>query len=366
MALLTRRALLAGGAAALVCRSLPAFAMPARAFYGARAEGKNGFFASAFDDAGANLFDLPLPARGHGIALDLARDRVAFFARRPGDFAVIVDLTARAPIATITPADGNFFCGHGVFSADGALLFTTETVAESGDGVIGVYEARGGYARLGAMPSGGMDPHDIRLIRGGRFLAVANGGLLTHPDAPGVKLNLDSMDSSLVFLDLGTREPVASFRLASDLRQLSLRHLAVGGDGTVAVVMQYEGPRGDPVPLVALQRGGGPLFCLDLTDADRVSLRQYCGSAAFDSSGRILGFTSPVGGTALFVDIATGQVLGRMNGPDICGIAADGVSGRFVVTSGLGGAWRKRADGDGEPAVGQFAAGAHWDNHLAT
>jgi hypothetical protein len=210
-----------------------------------------------------------------------------------------------------------------------------------------------------------MDPHDIRLVRGGRFLAVANGGLLTHPDAPGVKLNLDSMDSSLAFLDLGTREFTAAFRLSPERRQLSLRHLAVSGDETIAVVMQYEGPRGDRVPLVALQRGGSPLSCLDLADADRASLRQYCGSAAFDSSGRILGFTSPVGGTALFVDVASGQVRGRANGPDICGIAAESIPGRFIVTSGLGGAWRKRTDGDLDLAMGEFAAGAHWDNHLA-
>jgi uncharacterized protein len=251
-----------------------------------------------------------------------------------------------------------------VFSADGAFLFTTETTAESGDGVIGVYEASGGYARLGEMPSGGMDPHDIRLIRGGRFLAVANGGLLTHPDAPGVKLNLDSMDSSLVFLDLGTREPGALFRLAPDLRQLSLRHLAVSGDGTIAVAMQYEGPRGDPVPLVALQLGDRPLSCLDLADADRASLRQYCGSAAFDSSGRILGFTSPVGGSALFVDIASGRVFGRMSGPDICGIAAGGAPGRFAVSSGLGGVRSVKAGDGTEDPLGGLAAASQWDNHL--
>ena len=361
---LSRRAFLAAGAALWSCRSLPAVAGPARVFYGARLEGKDGFFASAFDERGAGLFDLPLPARGHGIALDPAQGRVAFFARRPGDFAVIVDPAARAPVVTLTPSDGSFFCGHGVFSADGALLFATETVAESGDGMIGVYEARGRYARLGGMPSGGMDPHDIRLVRGGRFLAVANGGLLTHPDAPGVKLNLDSMDSSLAFLDLGAREPAASFRLASDLRQLSLRHLAVSGDGTVAVAMQYEGPRGDPVPLVALQRGDGPLTCLDLADADRAALRQYCGSASFDSSGKVLGFTSPVGGAALFVDAVSGRVAGRMKGTDICGIAAEGGVGRFVVTSGLGGAWR--VDSSGDSPLGDVATNRRWDNHLAS
>ena len=112
--------------------------------------------------------------------------------------------------------------------------------------------------------------------------------------------------------------------------------------------------------------GGQPsLLPRDLADADRASLRQYCGSAAFNSSGKILGFTSPVGGTALFVDIESGRALGRVNLPGICGIAADGASGRFVVTRGLGGAWRKRVDGDPVPSAGHFAAEAHWDNHLA-
>lgn len=365
MTALTRRAFLAGSAAALANPMLPAVSAPARAFYGARFEGMSRFFASAFDATGTAMFDLPLPARGHGIALDPARGRVAFFARRPGDFAIIVDL-AGAPIATLTAAGGRFFCGHGVFSADGALLFATETVTESGDGVIGVYAAGGDYERLGEMPSGGLDPHDIRLVGGGQFLIVANGGLLTHPDAPGVKLNLDSMDSSLAFLDLGTREVAVAFRLPAELRQLSLRHLAIGTGETVAVVMQYEGPRGDPVPLVALQQGRNPLACLDLADTDRVSLRQYCGSAAFDASGKILGVTSPVGGSALFVETASGRVSGRIEGPDICGIAADGVSGRFAVSSGLGGVRSINAGRDIEAPLGGLAARSQWDNHLAS
>jgi uncharacterized protein len=115
MTFLTRRTFLAGSAAALACSPLPAFVAPVRAFYGARFEGKNNFFASAFDDNGDSLFDLPLPARGHGIALDRARGRVAIFARRPGEFAVIVDPVARAPIATITPVDGNFFADTACF-----------------------------------------------------------------------------------------------------------------------------------------------------------------------------------------------------------------------------------------------------------
>jgi len=361
---ISRRAFLAGGTAALASAAVPAFAATPRAFYGARFEGKSRFFASAFNTAGGALFDIPLPVRGHGIALDPARGRIVFFARRPGDFAIIVH-SSGAPLATLAAAEGRFFCGHGVFSADGALLFTTETVTESGDGVIGVYAAGGDYARLGEMPSGGLDPHDIRLVRGGRFLVVANGGLLTHPDAPGVKLNLDSMDSSLAFLDLATRGVAASFRLPSELRRLSLRHLAVGADETIAVVMQYEGPRGDPVPLVALQRGRSPLSSLDLADADRVSMRQYCGSAAFDSSGRILGFTSPVGGSALFVDIASGRALARISKPDICGIAAGGVSGWFAVSSGLGGVGSITAEDGAEYPLGGLAAASQWDNHLA-
>lgn len=362
----TRRAFLAGTAAAFATSALPAFARPGALYLGARFEGESRFFASAFDAGGGKVLDVPLPARGHGITLDPHRARAVFFARRPGDFAKVVDLVSREPVATITARAGRFFCGHGVFSSDGALLYATETIVESGEGIVGVYDARNGYARLGEMPSGGLDPHDIRLVRGGRLLVVANGGLLTHPDAPGVKLNLDSMDSSLVILDPGKRAPVAAFRLPPSLRQLSLRHLAVNADDVVAVVMQYEGPRADAVPLVALHRGDGPLTCLDLPETDRLALRQYCGSAAFDSSGRVLGVTSPRGGTALFVDVAGGRVIGRASGPDICGIAMGEDAGAFVVTSGLGGAWWRDARANREESFANgFAAGAHWDNHLA-
>lgn len=119
-----------------------------------------------------------------------------------------------------------------------------------------------------------------------------------------------------------------------------------------------------PCPWWHCSRGGTP-SPVDLADTDRVSLRQYCGSAAFDASGRILGFTSPVGGSALFVEIASGRVSDRMKGPDICGIAADSVSGRFAVSSGLGGVRTVGLGNGAEEPFGGMAAISQWDNHLA-
>jgi len=71
------------------------------------------------------------------------------------------------------------------FARDGRTLFATETAIETGDGVLGIYDAAADYRRRGEVPTHGLDPHEVRLMPDGRTLVIANGGILTHPDAPG-------------------------------------------------------------------------------------------------------------------------------------------------------------------------------------
>ena len=64
------------------------------------------------------------------------------------------------------------------------------------------------------------------------------------------------MAPSLCFVDRLSGALRHALTLDPALHQLSIRHLAVGPDDTVAAAMQYEGPAGDVVPLVALCRAG--------------------------------------------------------------------------------------------------------------
>jgi hypothetical protein len=149
------------------------------------------------------------------------------------------------------------------------------------------------------------------------------------------------------------------------LSQLSLRHLAVTADGLVEIAGQYEGPQADPVPLVAShRRGADGLTFLATDERRRAGLRQYCGSAALDSSGTILGATSPRGGLAVFWRVADGRPVGEMAAGDVCGIAAGPEAGAFVLTSGLGGAWMVWPEAGRQAVLGPADKRLRWDNHL--
>lgn len=325
---------------------------------------KAGFGVAGFDAAGRIRYSLALPGRGHSFAQ--SRDVAVAFSRRPGDYAMVFAARDGKERHRIAAAEDRSFCGHGVFTTDGSLMFATEVVGSTGEGVLGIYDATQGYRRIGEYPTHGLDPHEIRLMPDGRTLVVANGGILMLADMPRLKLNIPDMDPSLVYLDAATGRLIRQVRPGRDLRQLSIRHIAIDRHGRVAIAMQYEGPETDEVPLVAWH--GGPedpkgLRFLPIPPEQRAGLRQYCGSAAMDGEGRLLAVTSPRGNRMLLWDMDAGRYLAAAEMPDICGVAAqmDGLRG-FIVSNGLG---RIATCSDSAVlAALNNAGGQRWDNHM--
>jgi hypothetical protein len=368
----SRRTVVSGvlaASAALVMPSLTprrAVAAPLRLYLSARGDGRGGYRATGIQATGGIAFDIPMPARGHSMAMHPRRAEAVFFGRRPGSFALVVDASRGRRTQLIDAAPGRSFNGHGVFTPDGARLFASETVGGTGDGMIGIYDPADGYRRIGEMPSGGLDPHDIRLLSDGRTLVVPNGGILQLAGMPRAKLNIPTMEPSLDYLDTATGTPLGKVMLPRDLHQLSIRHLAVGRDDRVAVAMQYEGPFEDRVPLVGVHRRGDDVIRL-IGPPEKAArrLRQYCGSAAIDPSGRILGITSPRGGVAVFWEVATDRFLGVHGLADCCGIAPGDGPGRFLISNGHG--VLQPFDARVMQATAADAvpiAGAQWDNHM--
>ena len=360
--------LLAGGVAGSL---LPApFRAKAAASCGplylsAHADATGGYRVSGFAEDGTSLFDLPLPARGHSFAVRPDGSAAVHFARRPGRFALVLDFVQGTVARRVEGPTDRHFYGHGVFSQGGRLLYATENDFEGERGVIGIYDAARGYARVGELPSHGIGPHEIALLSDGETLVVANGGIATHPDLPRVKLNLPTMAPSLCFVD--GRSGVLQRELTLDpaLHRLSIRHLAVAPDDTVAVAMQYEGPAHDRVPLVALQRGGGPMRLLQGPPNVIRAMKNYCGSVCFDPSGGTIAVSAPRGNLVTFWDVRTGRYQSSTGVPDGCGIAPGSLPDEFLASSGLGGVVVVDArSGTTRPlAVGGLAA-VRWDNHL--
>jgi len=335
-------------------------------YFGARAGDMERYFLSAFDSDGQLAYDRPLPGRGHGIAVRPEAAQAVLVARRPGRFLVVFDTGTGALLHELTSRPERHFSGHGLFSPDGCWLFTSEIDYEGGRGVIGVRDATAGYRQADEFGMCGVEPHDLQLCRGGKALVIANGGILTHPDAGRAKLNLDTMESSLVYLDVASGRFLSEHRLPEAMHLLSLRHLAVPTPDRVYVAMQYQGSPEERPPLVAMhQEGEEAIRLLETPPEILARMRNYCGSVCADGSGRWIAVSSPQGNIVTFWSAGNVEYLGHVRVPDGCGIAAGTHAGEFLLSSGGGGLYRYDV-----PAAtlitlaATTARDARWDNHL--
>ncbi len=319
---------------------------------------------AAIDENGRAVFVEPLPGRGHAAAVSPDRSVAVMCARRAGRFATVVDLSTLTVAHQIDAEPDRHFYGHGAFSSDGRFLYLTENAYDRGDGRIGIYDATNGFRRLGEWPSQGVGPHELILHPDSRTLVVANGGILTHPDSGRQPLNLDTMAPNLAFIDTADGTPIGRIDMPDTLRLLSGRHLTTGREGTIALVMQYQGEDHDTPPLVAISRYGAPLSFLSAPGPIQTGMANYCGSVAFDRSGTVFGVSSPRGNLFTFWNCDAG-FLTSVAVADGCGIAPDRSSGSFVLSSGTGGLWRFDIEGARLTRLNAPTAPiAHWDNHL--
>ncbi len=149
--------LLASGGASLKATALAAAGSGSKdyddaLFAAARREQSGGYSAALFTLHG-DVRAIPLPERGHDVAVRPGGSEVVVFARRPGRFAIAFTANAKVPPVEFFAAPNRHFYGHGVFSPDGRLLYTTENDYENGAGVIGVRDAGAGYRQIGEFTS---------------------------------------------------------------------------------------------------------------------------------------------------------------------------------------------------------------------
>ena len=358
-----RRALLAG-AGAVLAAGLPSRAADAlaasEALILAPAQRSDGSFAvMVFSERGELIREIAMPARGHDLAVHAASGRAVAFARRPGTFAMAFDIHGRrAPQVFVARPDRHFF-GHGAWSKDGKLLFATENDFSAGEGRVGVYDATHEYRRIGEFPTRGIGTHEAILMPDGRTLAIANGGIETHPDYGREMLNIPTMDPSLAFIDLDGHV-IAQHRLPAEHHQLSIRHMAVGADGKIWFGTQWEGdPLATPslVGRASLEDG---LRLVETPPSELNAMRRYVGAMAASRDGTLICASAPRGGLIAYWSVETGRYLGRTDIVDSSGIT--GFGGKSVLAS----------NGEGRIVEADSAAvrdavvrpGVAFDNHL--
>jgi hypothetical protein len=359
-----RRSLLAGAGAVFAAGLAPRHAAAlaaSEALVLAPAMRRDGSFAvMVFSEGGTLIREIALPARAHDLAVHRESGRAVVFARRPGTFAVAFDILGRvAPDVFVAEPDRHFF-GHGAYSPDGKLLFATENDFSADQGVIGIYDATDAYKRLGEFPCHGIGTHEAILLPDGKTLAIANGGIETHPDFGREELNIPTMDPSLAFVDIDGHL-ISQYRLPSDIHQLSIRHMAIGADGKIWFGTQWEGDPLETPSLVGRASLENGLELVAMPERELNAMRRYVGAMAASRDGSLISASAPRGGYIAHFSAETGGYVGRTAIADSSGIAGFGAR-TILASNGEGLIVETGQKGDNLTRVTQ--PGVAFDNHL--
>jgi uncharacterized protein len=370
MAIDRRKFLLGSGTALLGAMSHSALAVPARldeTYFSARADGAGHHQVVAFDGGGDILLDCTLPARCHAIAVRPDGAQCVAVARRPGAFAVVIDLVKRTVAQELAATPGRTFAGHAVFSVDGRRLLLTEDDAELEEGFVSVRDADDAYRPTRSFRTHGIGPHELLWSADARTVAVANGGILINPDSGRAPLNIESMHPSLALIDAADGSLRRQVQLPAELHQLSIRHLALLSGRRLAFGMQYQGPLEDDMPLVGILAPDGAVRLLEMPAEFGARVRQYIGSVAADAGGRWLAASAPRGNVVLVWDGQTGVFAGGIDIADGCGLSRTSRAGEFLLTSGAGVVERVTCGGPLSPQRIESNAlvDGQWDNHVS-
>jgi hypothetical protein len=312
-------------------------------------------------DDGRILREIPMSARGHDIAIDHAARRAVIFARRPGFFALAFDVEGRREPEVFTPPPDRHFYGHGAFARDGRLLYATEHNVDTGDGMIGIYDATGGWRRVGEFPSYGVGPHEAILLSDGRTLAVANGGFGNDPATGRESIGIADMQPNVAFVDIATGELKARHGVPDAINLLSLRHLAETPKDDIWFGAQWLGGLEDTPALVGRVGRDKPIALMQTADPVGIALKGYIGAVAVSADGRLLAASAPLAGQVVYFDTETGKIAREVRIKDSSGITMGTGPSEFAMSTGQG--IVRVEDEDGRRKELNFS-GTEFDNHL--
>lgn len=111
----------------------------------------------------------------------------------------------------------------------------------------------------------------------------------------------------------------------------SVRHLAIGRDGTIVAGQQFMGDAHEHADLLAIKRPGRPFEAFPVAEEQRLAMAQYTASVAIHDDLRLVALTAPRGNRFFIWDLDSGAVRLDAPLPDCAGVGA--VKNGFVVTS---------------------------------
>lgn len=348
--------------ASLACLSLAACgSSKSQAVYLSASTDANGqHYATALNADGQLYGKIPLPNRAHQAIMAPNGYTGIYISRRPDKQLYIIDWHQKKHIATINAETQHHFYGHGVFTHDGKHLLTTENFYQkdrhAGQGKIVVRETQN-YTIVDEYNSGGIGPHQLALLSD-NTLVVANGGIQTHPSQPRKKLNLDTMQSNISYLQSGKLIDQQTLHN----RHSSLRHLAISDNNTVVIGVQQQA-NSDCDSLIYTSRVHQTLTPVAMPQSLIIKNQHYTASISCAKQGPHAAISCPKGGQLVFINTESNTINAIQTLRDAAGVCTHQDHPGFVVSSGLGSLHYYTIQGQHQGRLSHHPY--QWDNHLS-
>lgn len=330
------------------CALNPAKQSQREALIGCSFSGIDDYRVVVATQQGEKIRDLPLPTRGHGVAIHPQLPHAVAVARRPGQFMSVFDYLRGEQIKLTLAESSRYFYGHGVYGLDGRYLYVTEGERQTSRGIIGVYSVEQGYVKVAELTGFGIGPHEI-IVKSDGTLVIGVGGVHTDGRKP---LNLDQMQPWLTYM---TAQGEILEQVSLPDHHLSIRHLAHDGDDTILCGQQYRGEPDNYPSLIAMHKPGQQLLPLQAEPEQWARFNHYIASIA--ATDKWILATSPPGNCYGIWSKQSRELVELRTLPDASGVVAH--QGAFYISSGAGKVVQAA------PPSGSIIKSStiQWDNH---
>lgn len=249
--------------------------------------------------------------------------RLALFQKK-GPNACEVDLGSGQVVRSIPARSGRWFYGHGTYSQDDKLLFSTETEMTGLKGVIGVRDADS-LEYLGEFPTYGKEPHECKLIEGGKVLAVTNAGGHLDDRSP------DAVPS-VTLVDVASQKLLERVPLTNP--RLNTGHLRFSARGDMVVVSAPRtGLPADHQGGVSLFPAGGEMLSMSRPESVVDAMQGEALSTDIHPETLVAAVTHPDAGFVSFWALADQKLVGQVSLDRPRGVISS-ENGGFLISAG--------------------------------
>jgi hypothetical protein len=289
-------------------------------------------FASGFEMDGSKSKLIDTTFRVHSFVQHPVNSSIFVLLNKWGNESCIIDWQKEVVLQKIPAMKNSNFYGHGLFTAKGDALLTTETNWETGKGFLSIRDPKF-FKEIDIIDVGGTGPHDCTLSTDGKNIIVPISGVKVKESKQNKKHEFNYGESHLAVIELSSGKILE--KIPNPVEGLEMAHLLKAT--TESIFIATTSARQKKAPTIIFTRLGGSVKELQAPAHIQRRFKSEILSLAEHKKAGIVAATCPDANLITFWDSLSGEFRGSLDHSSPLGIcmAHDGES--FAVSSGSDG-----------------------------